>query len=92
MQNKQPKGLLFGSMAYYSDESVENMLAGLNKNNVAYLLTQSLEYAHSKNVFNLLESEVLSKCLRILNKEIYSYDDDTTGQDTNNVENNRTGK
>lgn len=91
MQNKDPKGFLFGSMAYYSDESLENMINNLDKQSIPYLLTQALEYAHSKNTFDLIESEVISKCLRIINKETYSYDD-TTGQTTNNVENNRVGE
>ena len=91
MQNKQPKGFLFGTMAYFSDESLENMMNNLDNRGIPYLLTQAIEYAHSKNAFNLMESEVLSKCLRILNKEIYSYDDDTTGQTANTVQNNSAG-
>ena len=91
MQNKQPKGFLFDTVAYFSDESIENMINNLDKKSVPYLITQALEYAHSKNVFSLMESEVLSKCLRIINKETYSYDD-TTGQGANNVENNNTGE
>jgi len=63
------------------------MIDNLDKKNVPYLLTKALEYAHSKNVFNLIESELLSKCLRIINKETYSYDD-TTGQESNNVKDN----
>lgn len=87
MQEKQPKGFLFETIAYFSDESIENMIDNLDKKNVPYLLTQALEYAHSKNVFNLMESELLSKCLRIINKETYSYDD-TTGHESNNVKDN----
>jgi hypothetical protein len=87
MQEKQPKGFLFETIAYFSDESIENMIDNLDKKNVPYLLTQALEYAHSKNVFNLVESELISKCLRIINKETYSYDD-TTGQESNNVKDN----
>ena len=87
MQEKQPKGFLFETIAYFSDESIENMIDNLDKKNVPYLLTQALEYAHSKNVFNLMESELLSKCLRIINKETYSYDD-KTGHESNNVKDN----
>jgi hypothetical protein len=87
MQNKQPKGFLFETIAYFSDESIENMIDNLDKKSIPYLLTQALEYAHSKNVFNLMESELLSKCLRIINKETYSYDD-TAGQESNNVKDN----
>jgi hypothetical protein len=88
MESKQPLGFLFGTMAYYSEESVEQIINNLELNNTIFILSQALEMAHSKNVFNLTESEIISKCLRILNKEIYSYDDDTTGQESNNVEDN----
>jgi hypothetical protein len=91
MQNKAPKGFLFDTVAYFSDESIENMINNLDKKSVPYLITQALEYAHSKNVFSLMESEILSKCLRIINKETYSYDD-TARQNTNNVENNPIGE
>jgi flagellar motor switch protein FliG len=87
MQEKQPKGFLFERIAYFSDESIQNMIDNLDKKTIPYLLTQALEYAHSKNVFNLIESELISKCLRIINKETYSYDD-TAGQETDNVKDN----
>lgn len=90
MQNQQPKGFLFGDVAYFSDESVENLINSMEKNTVPYFISQAIIYAHSKNVYNLTESEIISKCLRILNKEIYSYDDPTR-QATNNVENNPIG-
>jgi hypothetical protein len=63
------------------------MIDNLDKKTIPYLLTQALEYAHSKNVFNLMESELISKCLRIINKETYSYDD-TAGQESDNVKDN----
>jgi hypothetical protein len=88
MESKQPLGFLFETMAYYSEESVEQIINNLELNNTIFILSQALEMAHSKNVFNLTESEIISKCLRILNKEIYSYDDDTAGQESNNVEDN----
>ena len=89
MQNAQPKGFLFGDMAYFTEESVENLITNMDKSTVPYLISQAITYAHSKNVFNLTESEIISKCLRILNKEIYSYD--STRQDANNVQDNKTG-
>jgi hypothetical protein len=87
MEKEQPQGFLFDSIAFYSEESVENMINNLDKKTVYYVLTQALAYAHTKNVFSLTESEIISKSLRILNKEIYSYDD-TTGENTSNIENN----
>jgi hypothetical protein len=63
------------------------MISNLDKKTVYYILTQALAFAHTKNVFSLTESEIISKSLRILNKEIYSYDD-TTGQSSSSIENN----
>jgi len=91
MESKQPLGFLFETMAYYSEESVEQIIDNLELNNSIFILSQALVMAHSKNVFSLTESEIISKCLRILNKKIYSYDD-TTRHDTDNVENNPTGE
>ena len=87
MENKQPQGFLFDSIAFYSEESVEAMINNLNKETVFYILTQSLSYAHAKNIFTLTESEIVSKCLRILNKELHSYDD-TTRQESDDVKDN----
>jgi thymidine kinase len=87
MEENQPQGFLFDTIAFYSEESVENLINNLDKKTIFYILSQALSYAHGKNVFSLTESEIISKSLRILNKEIYSYDD-TTGQDSSNVEDN----
>ncbi len=87
MNQESPQGFLFESVPYYSNESIELMIDKLSIKEATYLLSQSIIYAHSKNVFSLTESEILSKSLRILNKEIYSYDD-ITGEKSDNVENN----
>lgn len=87
MEEKQPLGFLFGSIAYFSEESIDSMISHMEKNSVPYLITQAIAHAHSKNAFTLVESEIISKCLRILNKEIYSYDD-TTKQGSGIVEDN----
>ena len=87
MEKEQPKGFLFESIAFYSEESVENMIDNLDKKTTYYILTQALSYAHTKNVFTLTESEIISKCLRIINKEIYSYDD-TPREESNSIEDN----
>lgn len=86
MEDNQPIGFLFESVPYFSDESVSLLIDNLSKKEIGYLITQSLNFAHSKNIFNLTESEVISKCLRILNKELYSYDD-TPRQKSNNEPN-----
>jgi len=85
MENKEPIGFLFNSIAYYSEESVDNMIDSLSKENIVYILKQALEYSHSKNIFSLLESEIISKSLRIINKEVFS-DYDKPRQESDNIE------
>jgi hypothetical protein len=75
MEKKQPLGFLFETMAYYSEESAEQIVDNLDLNNSIFILSQAIQMAHSKNVFSLTESEIISKCLRIINKKIYSYED-----------------
>ena len=82
MESKEPIGFLFERMAYYSDESIEGLVQSLDKKSVYFVLSQILEYSHSKNIYTLVESEIISKCLRILNKEINNYD--STGHDSSN--------
>ena len=36
MENKQPQGFLFDSIAFYSEESVEAMIDNLNKDKVRF--------------------------------------------------------
>lgn len=88
MEDKQPIGYLFDRIAFYSEESVSVMIDSLDKKTVGYILSQALEYSHSKNIFSLLESEVISKCLRIINKETFS-EHDTTGFNTSEFEDNQ---
>jgi hypothetical protein len=90
MEQKQPIGFLFERIAYFSDESIEGFIDSLDEKSLYYVLSQVLEYSHSKNIYTLLESEIISKTLRILNKEMNKYD--TTGFNTDNVENNQFGE
>jgi hypothetical protein len=66
-QQKQPLGFLFQSIAYNSQEDVEKFVEGLTLSQSFYVINQSLELAHSKGIFTLQESEILSKALRIFN-------------------------
>jgi hypothetical protein len=66
-QEKQPIGLLFDSMAYYSPEDISILTDNLTYEQSYYVLTQALEFAYRANLFSLQESELVSKSLRILN-------------------------
>ena len=67
-QNK----LLFGTINYASQESLEQFINSITPEQALYLITQSLEMSHRNGIFDLSEAEVLSKSIRILNKEIFA--------------------
>lgn len=68
--NKSPIGQLFDSINYYSIEDFDKFVSNLNNEQSLYCLIQSVQYAHSKNLFSLEESEVISKSIRTLSLPI----------------------
>lgn len=66
----QPIGFLFESIAYNSPENVEDLIDGMTLEQSYYIITQASHQAHSKGVYSLQESEVLSKALRIIKNTI----------------------
>jgi hypothetical protein len=41
----------------------------MDKEHSIYLLVQAVKYAHESGVYSLGESEVISKCIRVLSKK-----------------------
>jgi hypothetical protein len=68
--NKLPIGQLFDSINYYTIEDFDKFVSNLNNEQSLYCLIQSVQYAHSKNLFSLEESEVISKSIRTLSLPI----------------------
>lgn len=64
--NQFPIGQLFNSINYYSIEDYDKFVSELNNEQSLYCLIEAIQYAHSKNIFSLEESEVLSKSIRKL--------------------------
>jgi hypothetical protein len=67
-EHSQPVGNLFNSISYYNEQDVEKFIDSMSPEQAFYAITQALNLAHSKNVFNLMESEVVSKSIRVLSK------------------------
>lgn len=67
MEQKQPIGLLFGSVAYYSPDDINSICDDMNLEQSYFMIIKALEYAHSSNLFSLQESELVSKSLRMMN-------------------------
>jgi hypothetical protein len=66
-EQNQMVGYIFnGAISYYSEEDVSQLIDNMTTEQSFYLITQALNTAQSKGVFNLIEAEIVSKALRIL--------------------------
>ena len=63
---KEPMGFLFDSIAYYNIEDLEKFVTDMTPDQALYCVIQASKSAYSKNIFELEESEVLSKAIRKL--------------------------
>lgn len=62
-------GVLFNKVQLVDENHLEVILQTMDKHNANYLLIQAVTHAYHSGVFSLGESEVISKCVRILNKQ-----------------------
>jgi len=65
---KEPIGILFGSMRYYSVDDLDALTKNMTSEQAIYCLIEAAKYAYVEGIFTLEESEVLSKIIRILSK------------------------
>lgn len=61
-------GILFETIKLENESHLEAILQTIDKNSATYILTQAVSYAFRRGAFTLGESEVISKSLRIINK------------------------
>jgi hypothetical protein len=61
---------LFESIRYQSPEDVEKFIESIDTAQSFYVITKALEMAYSKGAYSLQESEILSKSIRILTKNL----------------------
>lgn len=74
--NDQFQGFLFSSIGYKSDKDVRNLIDNLNLEQSFVFINKALEYAHSQGAFTMLETEIISKSISIINSKIL-FDDST---------------
>jgi|LakMenE01Jun11ns_1017448.scaffolds.fasta_scaffold9885769_2 hypothetical protein len=60
-------GVLFETINLETEEHLNAILYGMNKETALYILTQAVSYAYKRGAFSLGESEVISKSIRELN-------------------------
>jgi hypothetical protein len=66
VENKQPIGAIFETMFYYSMEDLEKFISSINNEQAIYSIIEAVKIAHKRGAFNIIESEVVSKSIRIL--------------------------
>lgn len=80
--NNQFQGFLFSTVGYKSDRDVRSLIDNLNIEQSFVFINKALEYAHSQGAFTMLETEIISKSISIVNSKILT--NDSTGQGGNN--------
>lgn len=64
---KELFGKLFNTVPILDQNHLDVILQTMDKNNAVYLLIQAVSHAYHSGVYSLGESEVISKCIRVLN-------------------------
>ena len=67
-------GKLFNVIPLVDDNHVDLLLSTMTKETAIYYLTHAVNLAYHNGVYSLGESEILSKSIRLLNKEEISED------------------
>jgi hypothetical protein len=68
MEEQKIFGKLFNSIPLLSEDHLDVLLQTMDKDSSLYVLIQAVKYGHESGVYSLGESEVISKCIRILSK------------------------
>ena len=61
-------GKLFNSVPLLTENHLETLLETLDKERSTYLLIQAVKHAYHSGIYSIGETEVISKCIRVLNQ------------------------
>ena len=78
MENKSPDEpihYLFESIGYKTNTDVRNLIDNLDYTQSILFINKSIEYAYSKGLFTMIESEILSKSLYQINSKPFELND-----------------
>ena len=67
MKEQSIFGNLFNTIPLLTENHLDILLKTIDVEQSKYILTQAVTYAYHNGVYSLGESEVISKCLRVLN-------------------------
>lgn len=62
-------GKLFNSIVYTNPKVLEQFIDEMNEELAWHVIVKACKFAYQKQVFDMLETEVLSKALRIFTKK-----------------------
>jgi len=68
MEEKELLAILFGRLEISTEEQLETILQTMNTEVATVFLIHAVKHAYERGVYNIGETEVLSKCIRILSK------------------------
>jgi hypothetical protein len=68
MEEQQLFGKLFKTVPLYTEEHLEVILQTMNKESANFFMIQAVRHAFDSGVYTIGETEVLSKCIRLLSK------------------------
>jgi hypothetical protein len=68
MEEKELLAILFGRLEISTEEQLETILQTMNTEVATIFLIHAVKHAYERGVYNIGETEVLSKCIRILSK------------------------
>ena len=68
-ESNQSLAVLFGRLEIQTEEQLETILQTLNSEIATVFLIHAIKYAYERGIYNIGETEVISKCIRILSKE-----------------------
>ena len=72
IEKEKPKGVLFGVLAYMSDDEYLGFLNQIkvgSEAEIVLVVNTALRYAQSKGVFSLEESEIILNTLKVFSQE-----------------------
>jgi len=62
----EPIGVLFDTMNYYKNEDLDRFISNLNQEQALYCILQACQSAFKRNAYNITETELLSKAIRVV--------------------------
>jgi hypothetical protein len=71
MENNENKifGKIFDSVELISEEHLDLILQNMDKESSLFFMVEAIKMAYSRQIYSIGEVEVLSKAIRVINKQ-----------------------